>query len=90
MMLTEEEAKTKWCPFVRDELPPGPPFMGQPKCIASGCMAWRAVMQWEYRVGERDQKPEGDGWEWETLSNDCWERALPSGKGYCGLARRPE
>lgn len=88
-MMTEEEAKTKWCPFAREDLLSGPPFMGQPQCIASGCMAWRAVMQWEYKIGKRDQKPEGDGWEWDTLSDDRWERALPSGKGYCGLAGRP-
>lgn len=48
--MTEEEAKTKWCPFGRVE---GPFVYGNPTvnrgeaekswtfCIASACMAWR-------------------------------------------------
>lgn len=51
--MTEEEAKTKWCPHVRvigiDEEGPGNSWnceevkpMGS-SCIASGCMAWRWI-----------------------------------------------
>lgn len=56
MLLTEEQARTKWCPHARvvevgdDELH-GPfnryhldadaTFSGIAKCIASECMAWR-------------------------------------------------
>lgn len=33
--MTEDEAKTKWCPFVRTGLTAGR------YCIVSGCMMWR-------------------------------------------------
>lgn len=42
------EAKKRWCPFVREEILPGKPFNGQPNCIASECMAWR----WNHTKGE--------------------------------------
>ena len=50
MMLTAEEAKTKWCPFARasgalttvapSTVSPGAPLNTWPHCIADGCMAW--------------------------------------------------
>lgn len=88
-MMTEEEAKRKFCPFVQDELLSGEPFMGKPCCIGSACMAWRSIMVSETVIGERDKKPEGDGWEWDTFSDDRWERPVPTGNGYCGLAGTP-
>jgi len=37
--MTEDEAKTKWCPFVR-AAGPADPASGY-LCIGSACMAWR-------------------------------------------------
>jgi len=36
MFLTEEEAKTKWCPLTRT-----PSIQRNMRCLASECMAWR-------------------------------------------------
>lgn len=45
MLLTEEQAKTKWCPFVRLSGQPNTFNRADPMehlyCIASACMAWR-------------------------------------------------
>lgn len=80
-MLTEEEAKTKWCPhavashtdpfggFRRDDA--ADDYKTHP-CIASKCMSWR----WEARFGTDPDNPE-----------NC--AVLPSTHGYCGLAGRP-
>lgn len=96
MMHTEDEAKAKWCPFGRMSVTDEPASNRwgngsdqETKCIGSACMAWRAIMACETVIGERDKKPEGDGWEWDTFSDDRWERPVPTGKGYCGLAGRP-
>jgi len=54
--MTEEDAKTKWCPFVRFHVEgKAPTFTATPnrdqrgtRCIGSACMAWR----WEYDDGQ--------------------------------------
>jgi hypothetical protein len=77
--MTEDEAKTKWCPFVRTPMKIRDNFYvanqvtidGQtdgPKCIGSACMAWRFR-----QVGEPT-----DG-----------INAPYTHHGFCGLAGKP-
>lgn len=82
-MITEEEAKAKWCPFARAighatdgathainrAYPGGELDIEWSRCIASACMAWR----WAEK--------------WDTL-NDEYETG-PLTRGYCGLAGKP-
>ncbi|HEY1858697.1 hypothetical protein [Acidocella sp.] len=87
-MMTEEEAKTKWCPDVRlrsaGEFPaynrvqdlgapfPHALFPNAASCIGSACMAWRAT-------------------------DNAKQKSLPDGAsppvfvaaGYCGRAGKP-
>jgi len=98
--MTEEEAKTKWCPMV--QRPEG--NRGDIVCIASKCMMWR----WddgekEYWVGCKP--PTGEGWEpigkhhgslHDLLDHqrippagNCWQRKDPAREGYCGLGGKP-
>lgn len=78
MMVTEDEARKKWCPHARLTSPSGdsrswnrvmratPGFEDYPHCIASECMAWR----WDDRF-------EGAPAQWVGYSDT---------HGYCGLA----
>lgn len=88
--MTEDEAKTKWCPFARtvlqvdsagDALSIGNRHYHNDGpasfCIASSCMAWRwdqEPIRWSGRPGE-SMKPS----EWEPSAE----------QGFCGLAGKP-
>lgn len=74
MILTEEEAKKKWCPEIRtglvhgmsvnhhvDMRPGGAGVHDESRCIGSGCMMWR--------------------WHYDGLSD-----YPPDTKGFCGKA----
>ncbi|WP_454021255.1 hypothetical protein [Azospirillum sp. Marseille-Q6669] len=84
MMMTEEEARTKWCPHARASDQADPPSSvnrvrtnkpdGDCLCVASGCMAWR----WS----EEDCTPPG--------SNGIGEPVEAHAVGYCGAFGKPE
>jgi hypothetical protein len=71
---TEEEAKTKWCPFVRfgwgdvrnsapgiNRCGSGDGEMSESKCIGSACMAWR----WQEVNSQGVYRPAGEvAWIW--------------------------
>lgn len=84
--MTEDEAKTKWCPFVRAASPDGAAAWNRSsfityehearqatRCIASACMAWR----WS------EKQPPGHGFFADGSPHP--EGAL----GFCGLAGAP-
>lgn len=80
-MMTEDEAKTKWCPFARVMLFEPEPGAGNHAvnrttmdchCIGSACMAWRA---------EAGIVVPADSVTPEMLARKAG--------GYCGLAGRP-
>lgn len=79
MIVTEQEAKTKWCPHARLRSLNGDVAINRAtdgssatrsKCLASECMAWK----WVYGNSPAEQaerKPHG--------------MAVKEPKGYCGL-----
>jgi hypothetical protein len=90
MTMTEDEAKTKWCPFARydsgdgapsnrwkQSLPASEPDALNPvacRCIGSACMAWR----WQ-PAGSMDRPTRtGPG-----------NASVARTRGYCGLAGSP-
>jgi hypothetical protein len=61
--MTEDEAKTKWCPMVRNGVNRNYPRQGYQgeigdnnppysKCIASDCMMWRVTRNHNSETGE--------------------------------------
>ena len=76
-MYTEEEAKTKWCPFVRYSV--------------ENASKWkRAINRW-VSVNDMQLNPEPCHciasecmvWRWDT------DDGYPAKEGYCGLAGKP-
>lgn len=80
-MLTEEQAKEKWCPMVRcapggDNANADGGGRRDRYCIASRCMMWRAVETAEFKSrAEAEFRKSG--------------RRLYADSGYCGLAGNP-
>ena len=81
--MVEDEARTKWCPFVRilDGQPPGGAATNREgrntNCIGSNCMAWR----WGERLEtEREAYLRG---------TDLRRTLQSTTEGYCGLAGQP-
>lgn len=95
--MTEEEARAKWCPFVRFHGTPSDDCLsnrdsgiddgnpGMSRCIGSRCMAWRPIIQ---------NKPVlKDGTEVEPgkiyLRADIVKTNIFIGGGFCGLIGKP-
>lgn len=77
MLVTEEEAKKRWCPMVRHSNGPdgtwnryasNPQIPEHYKCIASECMAWR--------LAEREKI-------------DMYGKTKGQNRGFCGLSGNP-
>jgi hypothetical protein len=77
MMLTEDEAKQKWCPRLPDQ---------RDKCIASACMAWRWGPD-ACRHKERGTIHDIGAMNAQYSDASEYER-LPA-SGFCGLAGQP-
>lgn len=91
MLLTEEDARMRWCPFAvsANPIPVGPlyqvtghnrdhPSGNIPACIASSCMAWRWNSEKAFR-------------EIDLVTSDVIkEEEVKPRLGFCGLARKPE
>lgn len=91
MLVTEEEAKTKWCPHVRvmNFAPDAShnPAVNRPTadyhCIGADCMAWRWVDQKLGHSLEYMQRKHGRERGAEMHKRFCQEHPL---RGFCGLA----
>jgi len=95
--MTEDEAKSKWCPMVR--LVPDNGVLCSNRidnrnhtlCLASDCMAWRT--QKEVRDLQASQTPIGSQWrmirEYGQGGAVTHRKVWEADGGYCGLAGRP-
>lgn len=95
--MTEEEAKTKWCPQVRlaadghgewhtsrdPSMPSRPDDTQAYRCLASDCMAWRTRHQW---LDNAQETPD-----WVSYAPYAFEPGPGQERddGYCGLFGEP-
>lgn len=78
--MTEDDAKTKWCPmarYERDLVNRSSPHPQNMNCIGSACMAWRTE-DIEMYCADLDRPEDGDDVATEIVKT-----------GYCGLAGKP-
>ena len=102
--MTEDEAKTKWCPHtVASHTDPRAmahherPQLGLPTetfrhaCIGSACMAWRTTPVQEHEAeNDEDAAPYVEaGWRKGIRARDGQFVVIRGGEGFCGLAGRP-
>lgn len=102
--MTEDEAKTKWCPFVRS-FPESEGFfpmttreekigdkgriVGEStRCIGSACMAWRNNST-EVTIKPTDGEQFAFAQKIGFKQDPHYENQMIRDGGYCGLAGRP-
>lgn len=99
MSVNEKEAKTMWCPWVRER---GGSNIDS-ACIASECMMWRWTVPGSKEkfdrvktplIGEEADRARSSGYRIVKEDNNWiyWERKVSNhkeGEGYCGLAGNP-
>lgn len=103
-MMTEDEAKTKWCPhavpahwsfneanIVRDASQTSSECL----CLASRCMSWRWVHTLRNGMGKDEtEKLVADDWKvtsWQVgVHGATFSLSKRTDHGYCGLSGKPE
>lgn len=114
MLRTEEEAKKCWCPFTRipaddrvslpgnaaiNRGPPGSEAEKRTRCIASECMAWRALPERKRLFVTRFGDEEAE-YQWDPRNSQsdpnireqyaaATYREVVERHGFCGLAGKP-
>lgn len=81
MSLTEDEARTKWCPMVRHSGDGANMPERDAECVGAACMMWRWHEPWTSSVEE------GQGGD---LVLRLSRKPDEPKRGYCGLAGKPE
>lgn len=80
--MTEDEAKTKWCPFLRLA-------EGATRCRASDCMAWRQLGWVPVDMVRAARKDHGLSFDEAVAKVREQVSREPGEHGYCGLAGLP-
>jgi hypothetical protein len=98
MYLTEEEARTKWCPQQRAPQGRGDytnreGFETSTCCIASECMMWRwfdnsVIRQMWQEIGHSLENSDLDAL-MDIYMKRTENKPEPDARGYCGLGGKP-
>jgi hypothetical protein len=88
--MTEEEAKTKWCPFTRNGGEAGCNRVASTECIGSACMAWRWIGDRSFIDAIKKHRADTgsslvEAKEYVESHPELWATR----NGYCGLAGKP-
>lgn len=85
--MTEEEAKTRWCPFANTRIINAASALASDRCIGAQCMAWRWDKQ-PVKAGDELYERTYRDMVSDTYTITIAESDVP-GDGHCGLAGNP-